>query len=141
MLYQQLGEYLDSLNISSTSFMASTGDSAGYLRLKNSGKRGEIKEFALSFDSIISGLEDIKDNLPHFQTLQRYNETEWRDASLYFKDVSLKSLITVQTKPVFCTLSKVICWANNINYNNDNYISITNESLVKTIEKLTKLTH
>ncbi|WP_368175773.1 McrB family protein [Aeromonas sp. R5-4] len=141
MLYQQLGEYLDSLNISSTSFMASTGDSAGYLRLKNSGKRGEIKEFALSFDSIISGLEDIKDNLPHFQTLQRYNETEWRDASLYFKDVSLKSLITVQTKPVFCTLSKVICWANNINYNNDNYISITNESLVTTIEKLTKLTH
>lgn len=141
MLYQQLGEYLDSLNISSTSFMASTGDSAGYLRLKNSGKRGEIKEFALSFDSIISGLEDIKDNLPHFQTLQRYNETEWRDASLYFKDVSLKSLITVQTKPVFCTLSKVICWASNINYNNDNYISITNESLVTTIEKLTKLTH
>lgn len=141
MLYQQLGEYLDSLNISSTSFMASTGDSAGYLRLKNSGKRGEIKEFALSFDSIISGLEDIKDNLSHFQTLQRYNETEWRDASLYFKDVSLKSLITVQTKPVFCTLSKVICWANNINYNNDNYISITNESLVTTIEKLTKLTH
>ncbi|WP_421234588.1 McrB family protein [Aeromonas enteropelogenes] len=141
MLYQQLSEYLDSLNISSTSFMASTGDSAGYLRLKNSGKRGEIKEFALSFDSIISGLEDIKDNLPHFQTLQRYNETEWRDASLYFKDVSLKSLITVQTKPVFCTLSKVICWANNINYNNDNHISITNESLVTTIEKLTKLTH
>lgn len=141
MLYQQLSEYLDSLNISSTSFMASTGDSAGYLRLKNSGKRGEIKEFALSFDSIISGLEDIKDNLPHFQTLQRYNETEWRDASLYFKDVSLKSLITVQTKPVFCTLSKVICWANKINYNNDNHISITNESLVTTIEKLTKLTH
>lgn len=141
MLYQQLSEYLDSLNISSTSFMASTGNSAGYLRLKNSGKRGEIKEFALSFDSIISGLEDIKDNLPHFQTLQQYNETEWRDASQYFKDVSLKSLITVQTKPVFCTLSKVICWANSINYNNDNHISITNESLVKTIEKLTKLTH
>jgi hypothetical protein len=121
-------------------FSTELGEVGGYINLRNSGRRGGIKEFTLSLTSIIQGLTDIKNNIDVFENLTNYDESPWRDnGSQYFTDLSLKSLITVQTKPCFTALSKVIAWANEIEYENDNVILISKDSINKTIDELKKL--
>jgi len=121
-------------------FSASIGKSGGYINFKNSGRRGSVKEFTLSLETLLSGFEDILNNYEVFTKLKNYDETRWRDnGAKYFRDVALNTMITVQTKPTFCTFSKLICWANNIQYINDDSISIERDKLQITIEKLRDL--
>lgn len=136
-----LNEYF-SLTSESSKFSCSLGRKGGFVNFSNSGQRGSVKEFTLSLDSILSGLKDIKDNLDIFQSLTRYVEKDWRDnGSNYFNDLILNSMITVQTKPCFTTFSKIISWANNVEYSSydDNKIDLTETSLDKAIQKLEDL--
>ncbi|WP_157610999.1 McrB family protein [Arsukibacterium perlucidum] len=79
----------------------------------------------------------MKSNISAFSASQYYEESKWRDlGSRYFNDNVLNSIVTVQTKPVFTTFSKIICWANDLQYAGDSNIPITLETLTKAIEKI-----
>ncbi|PMH46098.1 restriction endonuclease [Vibrio sp. 10N.286.49.B3] len=71
-----------------------------------------------------------------------YVEKEWRDAgSKHFQDLALKSMITVQTKPCFTTLSKLISWANQEDEAkfDDSTIDLSVHALDESIKRVTKL--
>lgn len=132
----EFGNYLES--ISNSSFKASLGDDGGYITFENSGKRG-LKSFTLSISSFLTGLIDIKKNLGLFSSHVNYSETEWRNlGELHFSDLALSSSMGVQTKPTFTVLSKIICWANNLPYN-DETIKLDEKYLDLAIIKLEKL--
>src|SRR5690554_47651 len=136
-----LNEYFDLISTKSN-FPCSLGETGGFVNFRNSGKRGGVKEFTLSLESIISGLKSIRENINVFSELEHYVEKGWRDAgSKYFDDLVLNSMITVQTKPCFTTFSKVISWANKMDVDkyDDNHIDLSEESLNQAISKLDTL--
>lgn len=103
------------------SFPAELSPRGGYITFRNSGRRGDYKYFQLGLDSFLTTLKDLKDNIAVFQPLNRYNETSWRNAgSAYYTDLPANAMSTVQTKPLFSTLSKIIVWANQPDYDNIN---------------------
>lgn len=112
----------------------------GYITFSNSGRRGDTKYFQIGIDSILTTLKDILNNISVFSRIQDYDEKPWRDnGSIYFSDPVANANSTVQTKPLFSTLSKIIKWANQPilnNLNSDNRISITPDSLENAINKL-----
>jgi hypothetical protein len=137
----ELNEYLNAVS-NQSKFPCSVGSKGGFINLRNSGKRGSVKEFTLSLESILSGLKDIKENLTAFQTLTSYVENEWRDnGAEYFSDLALNSMITVQTKPCFTSFSKIINWANNIDPHlyDDQKIDLSNESIDTAIKRIEDL--
>lgn len=128
------------LNQEQTDFAAKLGEKGGYIQFTNSGRRGTPKSFHISLESLYQTLLDIKDNISVFAPLQSYQEHSWRDnGATYFKDEVANATITVQTKPLFCMLSKLVKWANEADYagvNPDNRIILTHETLEKTLAKL-----
>lgn len=90
----------------------------------------------------MSGLQDMVSNLSSFHTMTNYVEKDWRDTgSKFFTDLTLNSMITVQTKPCFTTFSKIINWATEKDFSeyDDNIIDLSDESLNTTISKLQSL--
>ncbi|WP_440464521.1 McrB family protein [Psychrobacter sp. ASPA161_6] len=82
----------------------------GYLRFSNTSD----KYFAIGIDAVLQTLKDINQNLSLFQGNETYVEKTWRDlGSEFYTDSTANAMATVQTKPLFCTLSKIISWANN----------------------------
>ena len=128
------------LNQEQTDFAAKLGEKGGYIQFTNSGRRGTPKSFHISLESLYQTLLDMKDNISVLAPLQSYQEHSWRDnGATYFKDEVANATITVQTKPLFCTLSKLVKWANEADYagvNPDNRIILTHETLEKTLAKL-----
>ncbi|MDE7419755.1 MAG: AAA family ATPase [Muribaculaceae bacterium] len=121
-------------------FRAELSNRGGYITFSNSGRRGDTKYFQIGIDSILSTLQDILNNIAVFSRIQDYDEKPWRDnGSIYFSDPVANANSTVQTKPLFSTLSKIIKWANQPflnNLNTDNRISITPDTLENAITKL-----
>ncbi|MDE6536519.1 MAG: AAA family ATPase [Muribaculaceae bacterium] len=121
-------------------FRAELSNRGGYITFSNSGRRGDTKYFQIGIDSILSTLQDILNNIAVFSRIQDYDEKPWRDnGSIYFSDPVANANSTVQTKPLFSTLSKIIKWANQPflnNLNTDNRLSITPETLENAITKL-----
>ena len=90
-------------------FKAELCNRGGYLTFSNSGRRGDVKYFQIGLDNILQTLNDILNHLDVFHKLTSYDETEWRNnGSNYFTDPVAKANSTVQTKPLFSTLSKII---------------------------------
>ena len=75
-----------------------------------------------------------------FKGLTEYDETSWRNnGSAYFSDPVANANSTVQTKPLFSTLSKVIIWANQPmldSVDSDVKICLEKEALETTIDEL-----
>lgn len=121
-------------------FNASLGETGGYITFSNSGRRGNVKCFQISLDSLKKTIEDILNNLHVFENIQDYVEKNWRDnGSVYFTDEVANAMITVQTKPLFSTLSKLIKWGNEpiLNSVDDTQkIIISQEALKNTLAKL-----
>ncbi|MCC5918151.1 MAG: hypothetical protein JJU02_12600 [Cryomorphaceae bacterium] len=116
-------EWLDFSEFENTDskFTAELPDKGGYVTFSNSGKGSEKKYFTLSLDSFLFCLKDILNNHSNFLGHEKYDEKEWRDiGSKYFTDKTAKAQCTVQTKPMFATLSKIIMWANKPTYNSNN---------------------
>lgn len=136
---QSLLNFLHDESISSP-FRAELSNRGGYITFRNSGRRGDTKYFQIGIDSILTTLKDILTNIEVFSRIQDYEEKPWRDnGSIYFSDPVANANSTVQTKPLFSTLSKIIKWANQPTLNNlntDNRISITPDTLENTITKL-----
>lgn len=134
--------FLDQLSENSD-FKAELSRRGGYITFSNSGRRGGIKYFQIGLDNILQTLKDILENYLVFKHLTLYEETPWRDnGSMFFKDPVANANSTVQTKPLFSTLSKVIIWGNYPALNDvdpDSEMIITRESLTNTISKLEDL--
>ncbi len=106
-----LASYLKSIT---TTFKAELGANGGYITLANSGQRGEVKTFQVSLDSFLVTFEDILKNTEIFAPNSFYEEKKWRLLGEQFSDPTMRSLIGVQTKPVFTALGKIISWATQI---------------------------
>lgn len=128
---------------SDSKFSAELSDRGGYITFSNSGKGGDKKYFTLSLDSFISCLKNIYQNIDKFQGSGDYNEKVWRDlGSAYFSDKPANAQITVQTKPMFATLSKIIMWANSPlldSLNPEEKIEINPKLIEESIIKLEKI--
>jgi 5-methylcytosine-specific restriction protein B len=137
-----LKQYLENKNAISA-FIASQSDIGGNITFSNSGKRGSVKQFTLGLDSFISILKDIKANIKAFQSCENYVEKDWRDlGSKYYTDGPANAMSTVQTKPLFSTLSKIISWANDPKLENidmDQFLKISNDTLENAIAKMEDL--
>ncbi|GAA6254752.1 hypothetical protein F070042J6_06040 [Bacteroides sp. f07] len=121
-------------------FKATLSGRGGFITFSNSGRRGGTKFFQIGLDNILQTLKDILVNLESFKGLTEYDETSWRNnGSAYFSDPVANANSTVQTKPLFSTLSKVIIWANQPmldSVDSDVKICLEKEALETTIDEL-----
>ena len=138
----ELSTYLDNKNKNS-SFQAMQDAVGGTITFSNSGKRGTVKSFSLGLRSFSNILQDINSNIVEFSTVKDYDEKPWRDlGSEYYQDAPANAMSTVQTKPLFSTISKIIAWANYPSLediNTDQYCPIEKVYLEKAIIKISEL--
>ena len=136
---KDLYSFLDQTS-NQSDFKANLSNRGGFITFSNSGRRGGVKYFQIGLDNLLQTLKDILANLDVFTDLTDYVEKSWRDnGSAYFTDSVANANSTVQTKPLFSTLSKIIIWANQPDLDSidpDNQIILTKDSLSKAIEKL-----
>lgn len=139
---QDIYTYLTKLS-NNSDFKANLSQRGGYITFSNSGRRGGAKYFQIGLDSLIQTLSDIYENIDVFRTIADYDETPWRNnGSEYFSDPVANANSTVQTKPLFSTLSKVIIWANQPLLDNtdpDKHMDLNEEYLECAISKLGQL--
>ncbi len=141
MKSDKLIEYLEKINKDSK-FSAQLSDRGGYITFSNSGQRGTVKYFTLGLDALIQVIKDIKLNLESFQDEESYIEQQWRDLGAeFYTDESANAMATVQTKPLFTTISKLIAWANDqpVTTYKDNFIDLSPNSIEKAIQELEAL--
>lgn len=128
---------------SDSKFNAELSTKGGYITFSNSGKGGNKKYFTLSLESFLVCLKDILANHSSFLGHEKYIEKEWRDlGSRYYSDNVANAQCTVQTKPMFATLSKIIIWANTPNLDSidpEETISLDKDALQNAVTKLTSL--
>ncbi|HMS67505.1 MAG TPA: hypothetical protein PKD18_05190 [Saprospiraceae bacterium] len=106
---------------SDSKFTAELSSKGGYVTFSNSGKGGDKKYFTLSLESFLACLKDIQSNHASFLGHENYVESDWRElGGRYYSDGAANAMCTVQTKPMFSTLSKMIMWANSPNYDSNN---------------------
>ena len=121
-------------------FKATLSERGGFITFSNSGRRGGSKFFQIGLDNILQTLKDILINIETIKNLTEYDETSWRNnGSEYFSDSVANANSTVQTKPLFSTLSKVINWANQPrldSIDSDAKICLDKDTLETTIAKL-----
>jgi len=81
--------------------------------------------------------------LHEFKGHENYAEREWRDlGSDYYTDEPANAQCTVQTKPMFSTLSKMIMWANSPNLDDidpESTINLNGENIENAITKIKQL--
>lgn len=136
---KELYTFLETISQNSD-FNAELSKRGGFITFSNSGRRGGIKYFQIGLDSILQTLKDILTHLDVFKNTTDYVEKDWRDnGSGYFTDPVANANSTVQTKPLFSTLSKVIIWGNQPNLdkiNPDEKIVLDELSLKNAIHNL-----
>jgi len=138
MLLNKINNYLKESSENSA-FKINIEENGGYLKFSNTGKRGSRKFFTIGLNAINNMLKDIRDNITEFQQNTNYIEQKWRDLSQYYTDETIKSIATVQTKPLFVTISKVINWANGNKSSNENSIDLSEEAIQNTIKLIDDL--
>ena len=124
-------------------FTATLSERGGYITFSNSGRRGSTKYFQIGLDSLLQTLRDILANLSAFSGMSDYVESDWRNnGSEYFNDPVANANSTVQTKPLFSTLSKLIIWGNQPTFDDidsDQRIILQEDALRNTIVKLERI--
>jgi hypothetical protein len=134
-----LNEFLENKSTNSP-FKSCLSNRGGYITFSNSGQRGSVKYFTIGLDSFITTLKDILKHNDNFIGHENYVESEWRDlGSQFYSDDTVNAMATVQTKPLFSTISKLIVWANEPlldNINTDQNVELSREYLEKAISKL-----
>ena len=135
----ELYSFLESIS-SKSDFNAELSRKGGYITFSNSGRRGGAKFFQIGLENILQTLQDILNHLDVFQDIAEYEEKAWRDnGAEFFTDPVANANSTVQTKPLFSTLSKIIIWANQPvldDVDPDKLIVLDSNSMQTTINKL-----
>ena len=136
---KELYSFLESIS-NNSDFKAELSKKGGYVTFSNSGRRGGTKYFQIGLENILQTLRDILDHLDVFQNLTEYEEKAWRDnGAEYFTDPVANANSTVQTKPLFSTLSKIIIWGNQPHLKNidpDQTIALDRDYIQQAIDKL-----
>ena len=136
---KELYSFLESIS-NNSDFKAELSKKGGYVTFSNSGRRGGTKYFQIGLENILQTLRDILDHLDVFQNLTEYEEKAWRDnGAEYFTDPVANANSTVQTKPLFSTLSKIIIWGNLPHLKNidpDQVIALDRDYIQQAIDKL-----
>lgn len=136
---KELYSFLESIS-NNSDFKAELSKKGGYVTFSNSGRRGGTKYFQIGLENILQTLRDILDHLDVFQNLTEYEEKAWRDnGAEYFTDSVANANSTVQTKPLFSTLSKIIIWGNQPHLKNidpDQTIALDRDYIQQAIDKL-----
>lgn len=134
----QLSDFLESKNRTSK-FKTTLGVQGGFITFSNTNGN----TFTIGLNAVLTCVKDFINNPVVFTGDQVYDEKPWRDlGSQYYTDPVPRSLATVQTKPLFTTLSKTIVWANQpiLNaINTDNIMPLRLGALNKTVLELEKL--
>lgn len=138
-----LKSFLDTISEKSQ-FKAMLNTRCGCITFMNSGRRGDNKSFQMSLDSLLITLKDIRANIVKFKPIKDYNEGQWRDAApAYYSDATANTTSTVQTKPLFSLLSKLIIWGNQNDLmgkiDSDNYMAVEERYLDAAISRLEEL--
>jgi len=125
------------LETGKSKFNARLSESGGYIEFSNTSK----KYFTLGLSAFLKILNDILTNNIHFVGHEKYVEEDWRNlGSKYYTDATAKASCTVQSKPMFSTLSKIVMWANSETLDENNpekIIRLDMNSIKTSIEKLT----
>ena len=136
---KELYSFLESIS-NNSDFKAELSKKGGYVTFSNSGRRGGTKYFQIGLENILQTLRDILDHLDVFQNLTEYEEKAWRDnGAEYFTDPVANANSTVQTKPLFSTLSKIIIWGNQPHLKDidpDQTIALDRDYIQQAIDKL-----
>lgn len=73
------------------------------------------KEFVVTLRALHQSLIDIRNNITEFSRCAEYSESVWRTlCSTYFTDKATNALSTVQSLPLFITISKLIHTINDL---------------------------
>lgn len=134
MIFDEFTKYLEAASIDSK-FKVTVEKVGGYLTFSNSSN----KHFTISLLALRQMLQDILDNLALFSKHNSYVEQDWRDLSNHYTDLTIQSIATVQTKPLFTTLNKVIHWANGQELNDEKKIDLSQGAIEKTISSIDEL--
>ena len=136
---KELYSFLESIS-NNSDFKAELSKKGGYVTFSNSGRRGGTKYFQIGLENILQTLRDILDHLDVFQNLTEYEEKAWRDnGAEYFTDPVANTNSTVQTKPLFSTLSKIIIWGNQPHLKDidpDQTIALDRDYIQQALDKL-----
>ncbi|UXD71386.1 AAA family ATPase [Sphingobacterium faecium] len=134
--FKKLIQDIEDLN-SKSKFELKFDGTGGFIEFFNTSD----KCFVLGLKSVLKIFEDIKNNISDFKAIQTYTEKPWRDAaSKYYSDDAANALATVQTKPLFATLSKFISIANGETAKyDDNVIDLDLSKIHNTISYLNDL--
>lgn len=132
----QLVTEIDRLNKKSK-FRLIFDATGGFVELFNTSEKG----FVLGLKSLLNTFKDIKQNFDLFIPHTNYVESIWRNlGSQYYKDNAANTMSTVQTKPLFATLSKFYVIANSdLHQYDDSKIDLTIDKLDNTISFLSNL--
>ena len=128
--------FQDFLNGIQTDYVLNIKKTDGCFIIKNSGRRGEPKDFVLPVESIISSLQTIYQNLNSF--CRTYDENNWRDCAKFFDDNVIKSFCGVQTRPFFETINKLLTWISGEQYQ-DGEMPLTQENIKKLMGEMQKM--
>ncbi len=132
MIYSDLSTFLNETSEHSK-FSATLPTNGGYIEFSNTSG----KVFSLGLSSILTVLTDIYENINEFLPHIKYEEKIWRDlGAKYYTDKAANAMSTVQTKPLFSSLSKIINWANKITNNSDSNIALSEKNLSKAIQDI-----
>ena len=136
---KELYSFLESIS-NNSDFKTELSKKGGYVTFSNSGRRGGTKYFQIGLENILQTLRDILDHLDVFQNLTEYEEKAWRDnGAEYFTDPVANANSTVQTKPLFSTLSKIIIWGSQPHLKDidpDQTIALDRDYIQQAIDKL-----
>lgn len=154
LYYENLQQKLTELT---TIFPTSVEKAGLFLKISNSGRRGEVRSFPLPLSSVLDYIDSI---LPHCSLLKpytRFDQDSWRRIAKGIQpslregvDPSLpNNTWTVPaatgdmqvafesfTKPTFTSLVKIICLANSINYTDETPLPIEPQQLENAKESL-----
>lgn len=109
-----------------------------HISIRNTGRRGDERWFAVSARQITQSLQDIVDyNTEFLAAGASYDQDPWRDViAKRFSSDEARNLAGTQTKPFFALLSRLIQYANDISPMDENVMPLDTRMLSKAIEAL-----
>tara|TARA_R110002111_G_scaffold232801_1_gene293911 strand:- start:91 stop:519 length:429 start_codon:yes stop_codon:yes gene_type:complete len=138
-----LDEFRKQLRSLNSEFEVDIPKCGGCIDFSNTPRRGERKFFTLSFDALISSLDNIIENRSSFAAHTHYKETAWRIlGERYITEGTSRTMVAVQTKPFFVIMNKLVhVSAGHLKRGyHDQVFLMDTEDLVATIEQLRRYT-
>lgn len=130
---EQLGTFLTSVG---SEYKLDFVETRGVFNVRNSGRRGDVKEFSITKEAVQTTLSELENNINLFPF--KYDEARWRDSSArYFSNNTSKSLCGTQTRSFFEMINKLLCWANDKSYE-EGEMPLTEDNIGRALECLEK---